>query len=400
MKNLIQQSISSDFFRRNKAFILLLFAWVFRLCFLLQSNVGGGLNKFVFLQIALMLGLFAMLLQKRVLPTVLRRLPPTRMFFWIYVMGMISIAWSVMPLLSCYFAFENMVCMTVLLYLGGQCRDKFQLERVFIWMVISIIGFFIARTVLIGGDWHSVTYSTIGAMLFTYCLAEYSPKTKPPENMKVIKYGAVVGGSMLLITTSSGALVSTAVSLFALALCAERKTIRVLALLVIVAFWVMWFNGMTETLMNILFPGKTEAGVLTAHGRSVIWKMINEKVAERPWLGWGYAVVERILPIYCVDAHNSIVGIRGSLGNIGCGILIFAMLQLSFFFFRNTAKFGFRGIFVATFCAFINSNSSNFLVGKAGPASLVFQFLLVMGAIFLIMEQRNLQADMRVTSKR
>ncbi len=387
---LFNKLFTSTYYQRNKALIIPLSLWLFRICFLLQGNEGGvAINKFVLFQIFMIIIIFMNLCKVNFLPILLIRYSSTSGFALIYILGMASMLWSVLPLMSCFFAFENLVCMTVLLYLAQQCKDQFQLERIFIWSVISIICMFIIRNVTIGGTWHSVTYSTIAAMLTTYCLGEYNVKNRPDENVKMLRYGLASGIFILIITTSGGAMFSTAISLFALSLFAEKPAVRVFAFISIMILVIMWFSGATDKVLDILFPGKSMASIMSAHGRTVVWDMINEKVAERPILGWGYAAVERILPIYCVDAHNSIVGIRGSLGNVGCGLLIITMVMLMVDFYKNNTHFGYRGLMISTLCAFINSNTTNFLAAKAGPCALTFQFLLILGASYIEIGRRN-----------
>ena len=374
----------AEYFRQNRALILLLFAWLFRLCFLLQGNYGSvAINKYVFLQIVLILVLFFIMVSKHFYPTQLLISPSTRPFALIYILGMASIFWSVLPLMSCFFAFENFVCMTVLLYLGLRCKDKFQLERFFIGMVIAILLMFFSRQCLLGGFYfHSVTHSTVAAMLTTYCLGEWGKTNRPRENIISLKMGLAFGPSFLLLTTSGGAIFSTFLSCLVLVLFARNISVRFLAFIFLCVFAYMWFSGDTDAILSFLFPGKSMAAITSGHGRTYIWDMIYEKIAERPWLGWGYAAVERVLPLYCVDAHNSLIGIRGSLGNVGFASLIIAMLLQLFYLFKRSRLFGFKGLLVATVCAFINSNTTNFLASKAGHSALTFQLLLVLGAVY------------------
>ncbi|OQC16079.1 MAG: O-Antigen ligase [Lentisphaerae bacterium ADurb.Bin082] len=374
----------TEYFRQNRTLILLLFAWLFRLCFLLQGNYGSvAINKYVFLQIGLILALFFIMVSRNFYPSQLFLSPSTRPFAFIYFLGMVSILWSVLPLMSCFFAFENLVCMTVLLYLGLRCKDKFQLERFFIGMVIAILLMFFSRQCLLGGFYfHSVSYSTVAAMLTTYCLGEWGKSNRPRENITSLKMGLAFGAGFLILTTSGGAIFSAFLSCLVLVLFARNLSIRFLTFIFLCVFAYMWFSGNTDAVLSLLFPGKSMASIASAHGRAYVWEMIYEKIAERPWLGWGYAAVERVLPLYCVDAHNSLIGIRGSLGNVGFAGLIIAMLLQLLYLFKHSGHFGFKGLLVATVCAFINSNTTNFLASKAGASALTFQLLLVLGTVY------------------
>lgn len=372
------------FFKQNKTILLLLFAWIFRVTFLLQGNNGSGvaINKYVFFQIFLILMMIIYLYKNKMTPFVMIKHPVTMGFSLLYILGMISICWSVMPLMSCYFAMENLILMTVLFFISMQCKNCYEVERLFIYFVLVLFSMFIIRSLLFVGGWHSVTYSSIAAMLFMYCLAEYSAMLRPIKNVKMLKIGLLLSGFILVITTSGGACFSAALSSIALAMFARQRTVRVISLIFLVLMGGLWFSGSTDIVLGLLFPGKSMISIQTGHGRAYIFELIFEKIEQRPWLGWGYAAVERILPFYCTDAHNSIIGIRGALGNIGCTVLILAMFSVSLYFYIYRERFGSKGLMVATLCAFINSNTSNFLGSKEGPCVLTFQFLLVLGVLY------------------
>ena len=134
--NQITSFYKTEYFRQNKTILILLFAWLFRLTFLLQGNYGGvAINKYVILQIVLIMFMIVHLKKMKLTPFELFRHPATLGFSILYLMGMLSICWSVMPLMSCYFALENLVIMTVLFYISFQCKDCFEIERIFIWNI-------------------------------------------------------------------------------------------------------------------------------------------------------------------------------------------------------------------------------------------------------------------------
>ena len=384
--------------KKNHIVLLLLFIWLFRLCFLTQGNKGGvAINKYVVIQIFVILLLALKLHAEKVTFWKLLNYNATKHFAFLYIFGMISIIWSIFPMMSFFFSFENLVCMTAILYLSLKFSDVYQLEKFFIYTIIFIISMFLVKGAFSFRSFHSVTYSSISAMLTMYCLVELCSHNRFNHNSKTLKTGLVFGIIILFLTTSGGAIFSVFLALFAFLLLSQKSTWRMLLFLAIGTICILIVLGYQQKILAVLFPNKSTESILTAHGRTVVWNMINEKVAIKPLLGWGYATVERILPIYCIDAHNSIIGIRGSLGNIGCIYLVFTMLYVLSYFHLQRKNFGFRGIFFAILCAFINSNTSKFLASKAGPCTFTFQFLLVLGAAYRILNQRMIPANGEVT---
>ena len=384
--NNTSNKLANEYIKRNKAFLLLLLLWMFRLFFLRQGNEGGvAINKFVIVQLFAELSLFYLLISRKFKFSIIFTNQPMIFFCLLYLFGMLSIFWGVLPLMGCYFAFQNIIMVAVLYYLATQTRDIFQLERYYIFANLLILGVFLFRGFCFGDGLHSVAYSTVAALLFVYCIAEYD-NSRPPENLKMLKRGIIVGGTVLILSTSSGAIVSVVVSIFVLAMFAKNIFLRGVSFIAMITILFSYFLGIFEWLIPIIFPDKSMASITTAHGRTVIWDMIFEKAAMRPLLGWGYASVERILDIYCVDAHNSVIGVIGSLGYIGGGFLIIAMISIFFYMLFRQKYIGFRGLLAATVCGLVNSNTSNFLASKAGLQALSFQMIMVLGAVYFLMQ--------------
>ena len=386
--------------KKNKTVLLLLFIWLFRICFLTQENRGSvAINKYVIIQIITIFALALYLYGNHLSSFYLLKYNTTKHFTILYIFGMFSVIWSIFPGMSLYFAFENLVCLTAVLYLSINCTDVFQLERIFIYIVIFIISMFLVKNIVTTQIFHSVTYSSIAAMLTMYCLPELYSHNRTPRNSQTLKLGLVFGIFILIITSSSGAIFSTFLAMLVFLLQSQKTSLHTILFLFICIVFLLLILGYQQRILAVLFPNKSTVGILSAHGRTVVWGMINEKVAMKPLLGWGYAAVDRILPIYCTDAHNSIIGVRGSLGNIGCIYLIISMLYLLLYLYSKRNIFGYKGIFFAILCGFINSNTYNFLAGKAGSCSLTFHFLLVLGAVYHVLGKKKLpvpqsQADL------
>ncbi|MBO4648711.1 MAG: O-antigen ligase family protein [Lentisphaeria bacterium] len=383
---------TKKYISENKLILFLFLLWIFRLFFLQQGNEGGVIiNQYVVIQIVAELGIFFCLLFGGLnLAQIFTKLP-IMWFSDLYLLGMASFSWGVLPLMGCYFAFQNTIMLAALFYLAARTKDFYQLERFYIFANLFILWAFFIRTILLGeGDFHSVAYSTVAGLLFVYSVAEYDKTNRPPENLKMLRRGIIWGFIGLALTSSGGALASVAVAFFVLAMFAKHPLMKFGAFVCVCTLLIAYFSGATDWVLNILFPGKSMASIETAHGRLYLWNLILEKAAERPWLGWGYASVERILTgIYTIDAHNSIVGVLGSLGYVGCAILLMAMLSMFFFIWGKMEIIGFRGLLAACVCGLVNSNTSNFIASKASLQSLSFQMIIVLSAVYFIKWQEQ-----------
>lgn len=376
---------TKSFIRNHKALLFFLFLWLFRVHFLRQRNDGGiVINRFVFVQIFAGLCMFLVLLQNKYQFKILFKIPVTRWFSLLYGLGCLSILWGVFPLMGCYFAFENFILLAAFLNLALHCPERFAIERYYIFINMLLLFFFGVTVLFFGNDWHSVSHSTIAALLFVYCAGEISKQQRPTLNLALLRYGLVTGFAGLILTTSSGAIVSTAFAMLFLGFFARNRAMRFFSWFTMACGGYIYLSGEIDLLLQILFPGKTMIAITTGHGRGVIWEMILARAQERPWLGWGYASVERTLPIYCVDAHNAFIGTLGSMGYIGCIFLLMAVLSSLSFCFSNRKYFGMRGVLAAMICGIINSNSSSFFAAQASSQAIAFQLLLVLGVVYYI----------------
>lgn len=80
-------------------------------------------------------------------------------------------------------------------------------------------------------------------------------------------------------------------------------------------------QDLLTTLMFLVMPGKSLETVSSASGRQALWDVLLNLAAQKPFLGWGYACIERAVTntgFMASDAHNNYLGIYGSLGIIGC----------------------------------------------------------------------------------
>ncbi len=357
----------------------LLFLWCFRVMFLRQGNVGGiALNAYNILQIGVTLLLFFLLIAWRIPVISIIQQTPIRFYAWLYAYGLISVLWSIMPAASAFFALQNLVFLVLFFVLAANAQSKQDIERLFIQFNIIVLLMFFYKDL---GYLHSVTFSTVSACLLVYCLGEMHFSANRGL-VKWFKAAIVVGAVGLAVTTSSGAMVSAACGVATLGVTSRHKGVRFLAFLTIFIGVTLVFLGQSDRVISFLFPGKTLVSIQTAHGRTVVWDMIFQLVEKKPWLGWGYASIERILPLYCIDSHNSMVGCIGSQGYVGAFLLSIAMIAQLGYIVKNIGIPGFRGLLPATVCLLVNSNTSGFISSTANFQALIFFQILAMSAVF------------------
>lgn len=382
---------TKDFINRNQTPLCLFALWMFRLTFLKQGNEGGvAINKFVIVQLVAELGIFVYLIQQNINFATIFILQPIRYFAWMYLLGVLSILWGIIPIVGSYFAFQNLLMLLFIYHIFSQVHDFFQLERFFLVVAHIILLLFIFEQIISSEFYfHSVGYSTVAGILFTYSIVELSHSYRPLENQLWLKRSVIFSTFILLITTSGGALVSTACSAMLLIFFAKKNSIRFLSALCAILFLFAYWLGFFDMIIEFLCPGKSIESIESAHGRTHIWSLILEKAAERPWLGWGYASVERIIDFYCIDSHNFFVGILGNLGYVGCAFGALGFLSLLGFTFIHRKMMGMSGFLVASFFSLVNSNTYNFVAGKETLASFIFQLVVVLPAMIYIHEKQK-----------
>jgi len=370
--------------RKNRLLLSLCLLWLLRIMFLRQGNVGGvAINRYVLLQIVIELWLLLLLAVRGMDFMQIFRVRPLRWFSWLYLLGVFSGFWSLLPLMSSYFAFQNLLALAVLLYFFRQVEDLFQAEK-FLFCAASVIlaMFFISCWNMPEPDFHSVSISTVSGALFLYSAAEYDPAECSVARRRLLRIGIVGGLLMLWLTSSAGALVGVACGVVAMTFLAKSRVMRLTAGMSVAGILVAYWLCGGDFLLRLLFPGKSWLSVQTGHGRMRVWTEILERASERPWFGWGYACLERRLEVvYTIDTHNAALGVLGNLGYVGCALGLVALLSSLVFMFRRRGFVGMRGVLIAMIGALVNSNSSNFIVGKASVASVAFQSLLVLGCV-------------------
>lgn len=370
--------------KQYKILAILLILWVIRITLLLHGNADAEvtMNRFVLLQIFLIFCMGALLFAWTNVYHQLFLNPPTQAYTLLYLLGICSALWSIMPAMSGFFALQNIILLATLFCLAWQANNFVTLEKCFLFFNGAFILFRVIQGIFGFAGYHELEASGTGAALLCYCLAEYHSRKLAVSNQKLYRYIIALSIISLFFGTSSGANVSAACGILMLSLFAKNKTIKFCGFFTIITILLIYFFYDFSSIIEIIFPGKTTLGITTAHGRTNIWAEIMTRVAEKPWLGWGFACIERTLSIRCIDTHNSMIGFLGGLGYTGGVLFIIAILRHIIYVLQRLQRPGYRGLFVATVCLLINSNTFGFLGSKATWLTVVFFQILVLSVIY------------------
>lgn len=95
--------------------------------------------------------------------------------------------------------------------------------------------------------------------------------------------------------------------------------------------------GLSAVSSNDLFSMLARSGeaseIESGTGRTAIWKVTMDLIAERPWFGWGYSASTYLLPQHAAQVgfsvnqtHNAALQVALSIGFVGLGLFITLLL--------------------------------------------------------------------------
>jgi len=302
-----------------------------------------------------------------------------------------SALWSPVEVYSLYRAVEVLVVFASLLS-AIHCTSGFEhAERL-------VLGFAALVSVLVlaqygrlvqWGSFHNNHCPMIAAMILCYCIGEVGQATVL-RRRRLLAY-AVASGVILCVGTSASANVATVCGV-CMAGIIRRTKIRMLLIWVMVVATLLVLTGYIDkiegALMTILFPGKSEGQILTAHGRVQFWQDCWPAIMKRPLLGYGFGGAPRLL-LGVRSAHNALMDIVIGTGIVGLGLFGLAVLVLLHEWTRipdTTA--GRVGCCCAFTTAFVGCMGTSFL-GIDVNASLIAFFMFVGLYGFRVLQHDN-----------
>lgn len=321
-------------------------------------------------------------------------------FVGIYAIGLASSLWSPNWMYSGYLAFEALVIMFSSCVLICSCKNLEQAEvnSMTYILVVAFIG--IVGSVRMYGfalslyTFGSVVNGYLGAIVMCYCLAELScgSRLMTARHKKLLKTYSILGLALIIISKSSGTNTAAVVGLVVIGCISDKvavKTISVFALLALILICLIRRD--VDFFSPILFPNESSASIRGLHGRRVLWDIYFEKIRERPFLGWGFAIMPRITEqLYSTSTHNSVIAIIGGMGLSGLSLFLIFLTQ----YVREALAAirlrlpGARGSLAAFTVATINS-LSNGAFGEQAKRSSFGVFVIIAIFTFWVLKENE-----------
>lgn len=305
--------------------------------------------------------------------------------FAYFILGVLSTTWSYLPQFSLFLAFEKIVLLSVVFVFFYLFEDFESLERA---MLLSLTGLLLFEAICCRVDSgmplfiHSLPNGSCAAILLSYCIGEWmAGKKQDADRNQLLKSIAIVSLIVLITSTSGGANASAAFGV-CIAFLLSGKIFWAL-LLLFFAFFLYLNQNWIDNIIYFIMPGKNKTSITTATGRTNIWEQIRFFTAQRPWLGWGYAAIERLISdrkFPLTDAHNNWYGAYGGTGIIGLVLLIIHQFFQLLAGLRRKLLVGYTGLICALSAATLNGYSYGYLSGKACSITF-FYFVLIVAVV-------------------
>lgn len=364
----------------------LFFLWLYRIDFI-QAD-GAGLAKA--LQVLTTFGILIFILNRDgslIMNSFTKRDFPIRSMLLLFSFGILSTLWAYLPTFAFFLSFQNVVVILLLIWAFKQVSNFVSAEKFFLSVSVIIMLFESILLRVLYQPFLFVHYLSVGSMAaicISYCLAELlSLKIKDAERVNYLKGTFITSFIILILSTSSGANAS-AVFGIVIALLLSRQ--KIYGFIILLFGFILYLNqDLIQDLILFIMPGKTMAVIESGTGRATIWAEIFKIAEQRPWIGWGFACVERLVSNFGTivsDAHNNFIGFYGSLGLIGLSIYTLHFFSSFSYTFKRRFRLGYRGLIASLCCATLNGYSYGYLSGKTCSITIAYFAVIVLSFYF------------------
>jgi O-antigen ligase len=306
--------------------------------------------------------------------------------FWLlayYLLCAMSAMWSSRPAYTLYRSVEFMVFFISLAVAVSYSSGFEKAERRV--LLLSLLSVFVQMGIHMRGGivlslwtWHTNAYTASAAVIFAYCVGEYLALGKRKlsadraRRKMLFTYGCL-SLPLLALGTSSASNVAALLGILFI-LFAQRK-IKLMMLVIYAAILFFILGGGLDSLMEFVFPFKTEQEILTAGGRADVWRFYAAKIAESPIWGYGLGVLPtKEGSALAVLSHNFVFSILIGTGFLGFTIFLIFLLKLAAELIRSLRRKieGATGIAGAMAAGLVNSLSMDMIGDRWATASFAF----------------------------
>lgn len=381
---LVYLNLKEILFGPYKWFVVFFLILLYRIEFMPDTGVGVG----KILQVVMVFGLIILLLREKqhLIRFVYKQAnTPIKSLAFLYTYALISTFWAFQPSFAFFLSFQNILMILLFTWAFAQFSNFYGMERGLIFFTFTIVAFeFVASrigTASIFG--HILSSGSLSAMMLAYCVGEHMHCDQhDAERMKLLKYAAIAYLFFLVVNTSGGANASAVVAIGVAMLLGGKKGYAVL--LLFIGLFLFLNQEMIDDVILTLMPGKNMETIKIGNGRDTIWANLLLYANQKPWLGWGFACIERVQQLGIIggqslsDAHSNYIGMYGSLGIIGCCLFGGHLLSTAHYLFKRISQPGFLGLFAAFICATVNGYSYGFLSGKTCSITIVYFMIVIL----------------------
>jgi len=253
-----------------------------------------------------------------------------------YLVCIISFSWSYFAKYTVFRSVE-MISLIILIFLCMvSYEDFFTAEKAFLIGSIILTLFGVLMHFRLGGaqislsKLHTNQYSAMAAMAFVYCLGErFEAARVRKRNLTRL---AVFFGCLTLLGTSATSNTAAFAGAAIILLLARKRKVEIFFFILAGSTALYWAGSLKGFWTDILLPGKTEHEILTLSGRTYLWTNYVRLIAERPLLGYGFAVVSRMGSFWgtvsTTNTHNGYIEVLLSTGILGGSFFLIWMTWL------------------------------------------------------------------------
>tara|TARA_B100000787_G_scaffold142502_1_gene111878 strand:+ start:13531 stop:14733 length:1203 start_codon:yes stop_codon:yes gene_type:complete len=372
---------------RSYTILFLIVLFVFRITFLVRmrdSNSYTSLDAFNLIQIgSILLLAFQLLKYKRLFVKI--KSQSINYFLLLFLLGILSGAWSTNFFYSSYRAFEAIVlllaCITLIEYVSFdfEFAEKFFMRILFIIGFLSFFGWLSRRSSISFGSMHSNGYPIIGAIIASYAFGALSEKEFYAKRKKIMKRYLLFGLLLIIAGTSLGSVLAFLVAVCIVLAFSPKMNKSYLFLLIIIALAIGLAIINAAFIESLILVNKDFSELEGLNGRTYLWQIYLEMIYEKPLTGWGFDVISRqATEVYATNTHFFLISILGGLGLLGLSIFFFAFIKLIKELFRYK-RYSFPShiaSMAALGAAFVNGGSKGY-IGEHVYAETIAFFLVL-----------------------